>query len=268
MEDIKLKPILKWAGGKIRIIGKIKDKVTISDRYVEPFIGGGSVFLTLKPTKAILNDINPYLITMYKTVRDKPDELILKLKEYEKKNTKEEYYEIRSKGIKNDDDVEQSAILIYINKTCFRGLYRENSKGGFNVPYGNYKKPLICNETNIKNISTYLNENDIKFFNLPYQEFLGKCVETDFVYLDPPYFPMTKTQFTKYNKGDFTTKDHDNLFKIITEGEFKFLMSNSPADEIKEMFSDYETETFTKSRAINVKQGKTKTKVNEILIWN
>ena len=165
MEDIKLKPILKWAGGKIRIIGKIKDKVSISDRYVEPFIGGGSVFLTLKPTKAILNDINPYLITMYKTVRDKPEELILKLKEYEKKNTKEEYYEIRSKGIKNDDDVEQSAILIYINKTCFRGLYRENSKGGFNVPYGNYKKPLICDETNIKNISKYLNENDQFFYD-------------------------------------------------------------------------------------------------------
>lgn len=291
---------MKWAGGKTQFISKISEKVSEKEyeRFVEPFVGGGSVFLHILPKKLWINDLNPLLVNMYLIVKNKPDDLIAKLKtmieemnNYEipkdaKKRGRKDvekspdmiqneyyYYHIRDVDLETCSDIDKAAIFIFLNKTCFRGLYRENSSGKFNVPFGNYKNPPICDEKNIRGVSKYLNDIDAKITNLDYKLVIENLTDTDFVYLDPPYYPKNTTSFTKYTKDDFSIEEQKNLVKYLVNMKNNFLLSNFPHPDLIAEFSKdgeplFEYDVFCARRAINVNQGKEKEENNEILVWN
>ena len=165
-KNLLLSPILKWVGGKRQLLSEIIPLIDEScDNYVEPFIGGGAVLFRLQPKKAIINDYNTELINVYRTVRDDLDGLVALLKEHEKYNSSDYYYEVRALDRTPDFDkmsnLERAARIIYLNKTCYNGLYRVNSLGQFNSPYGRYKNPNIVNEVVLRAISKYLNRNEI-----------------------------------------------------------------------------------------------------------
>lgn len=221
MANSKLvQPFLKWAGGKRQLIKEIEKyipSINDIDTYYEPFLGGGAVLFHLQPKKAVVNDFNTDLISTYEVIRDNVDELIDDLKKH--KNTSEYYYEVRSWDRKPDFDklskVKKASRLIYLNKTCFNGLFRVNSNGEFNTPFGNYKNPNIVNEDVLRAVSQYLNENDIKLLNCDFEDALEDIREGDFVYFDPPYYPISySSNFTGYTLDGFSKDDQERLKRI------------------------------------------------------
>lgn len=284
------KPVLKWVGGKTQILNEVLNKFPKKiNNYYEPFIGGSSVLLGLLNLiqdgkieltgKIYASDFNPNLINLYQNIQKKPDKLIKKLKkitkEYNLKNeeSKQEYYyhireQFNNMTIDRKTTTKASAYLIFLNKTCFRGLYRE-SKNGFNVSYGNYKNPSIFNEQHIKEVSK-LYQNVI-FKNRSFEHPIKKCKLGDFVYCDPPYAPETKKSFIKYTNSGFNIKKHNELFKLlnkINNKNIKFLMSNSDVLLIRNSFDKniFNIETILCKRKINSK--KPQSMVNEILLKN
>jgi len=229
------KPFLKWAGGKTQILNKIRfnypEKSDIT-RYCEPFVGGGAVFFDMisiyKFKYVLLNDINSELINTYLVIRDELKKLLILLNDMQKKydfsdneNKKKFYYLARSRfnHIKNDignniQNIEKAALFIFLNKTCFNGLYRVNSKNIFNVPMGNYKKPYICNSENLIAVSKILKNVHIKCGD--YSECLSFINDSTFVYIDPPYRPITKTaNFTSYTESQFNDFEQIKLAKFV-----------------------------------------------------
>ena len=274
MSKIEISPFLKWAGGKRQLLPEIKKYIPDNiNTYYEPFIGAGAVFLDLQPSKAVINDINYELINCYKVIRDKPEELILELSKF--KNTEEDFYRIRNwdkeENYKKRSDAEKAARTIYLNKTCFNGLYRVNSKGFFNVPYGKYKNPAFVNKENIDNLSKYLKSADITLLNKDFEEVLKDADKGDFVYFDPPYFPLNKTSsFTSYSKDGFTEKDQIRLKEKIdelTDNGVLCLVSNSCCDFIKDLYKKYEIIEISAKRNIN-SEGSKRQPVKEVLIKN
>lgn len=274
MSKIEISPFLKWAGGKRQLLPEIKKYIPDNiNTYYEPFIGAGAVFLDLQPSKAVINDINYELINCYKVIRDKPEELVLELSKF--KNTEEDFYRIRSwdreKDYKKRSDVEKAARTIYLNKTCFNGLYRVNSKGFFNVPYGKYKNPTFINKENIDNLSKYLKSANVTLLNKDFEEVLKDVGKGDFVYFDPPYFPLNKTSsFTNYSKDGFTEKDQVRLKEKIDELTDKgvlCLVSNSCCDFIKDLYKKYKIIEISAKRNIN-SEGSKRQPVKEVLIKN
>ncbi len=190
-------PFLKWAGGKTRLISQYKDYFPQHyQTYYEPFLGGGAVFFYLQPSHAVLTDINADLILTYQSVRDHLEELITLLQEHKRRHNSEYYYDVRN--YHSGTDLEKAARFIYLNKTCFNGLYRVNSQGKFNVPVGKYKNPGICQEEVLKLASAALKKVAIKQAN--FEEVLNYATgSNDFVYFDPPYYPLNATSnFTAY----------------------------------------------------------------------
>ena len=264
----KCYPFVKWAGGKAQLLSKL-DKYfppKIS-RYFEPFIGGGAVFFYIVSQKngrfeSFLSDINEELIIAYKTIRDHVEELILILKGHEKeykKSPTEYYYELRT-NIKLYNDIERTARFITLNKTCYNGLYRVNKNGIFNVPIGRYKNPIICDVSNLRNISIILNHSNTNLHISDYKNILlKKTKEGDFIYLDPPYYPISITSnFTSYTNNGFTNKDQEELakiFKKLTDRGCKILLSNSDSEYIKELYSEFKENIIEVKvqRAINSK---------------
>lgn len=251
---IKPKPFVKWAGGKKQIIHELIQR--IPDRfntYYEPFIGGGALFFELMPEKAVIGDKNYELINAYFIIKDKVEELIEELKNH--KNCKTYYYKIRSLNPEKLDLVKRASRFIYLNKTCYNGLWRVNSKGQFNVPFGRYKNPKICDEENLRAINSYLNRINIKIIHGDYKETLKNAGKGDFIYLDPPYAPVSKTaNFTKYLKEDFTFEDQKKLAEIFKELDRKgcyIMLSNSDIDFIKDLYKGYLIEKIEASRFIN-----------------
>ena len=186
-QNLILQPVLKWAGGKRQLLAQLEkyfpDKFT---KYYEPFIGGGAVLFHLQPKKAVINDYNEDLINLYKCIKDNLEELIDKLKYYETKNDSESFYKIRgidrTEEYKKWTSVERAARLIYLNRTCYNGLFRMNSAGQFNSPYGFYKNPCICNEPVLRAMSKYFNENDIEFRTGDFEEACKDASKGSFVY--------------------------------------------------------------------------------------
>jgi len=261
-----MKPFLKWIGGKQKFTDKILTLFPREiDTYHEPFLGGGSVLLALLSSDISVktyraNDINKYLIQTYIDVRDNIDELILELNKL--KNDKILFYEYRKKfnnsKRENIMNIETSALFICLNKTCFRGLYREGPHG-FNSPYGHYKYLKFFDEKILRDVSALI--QNVKFTNMSYEKFLENMNDNDFVYLDPPYVPENKTSFTKYNVSDFL--DHDAFFERVKQLP-KFLMSNSAVSSVIETFNGYTIKIIECRRAINPKNpGST---ANEVLI--
>lgn len=274
--NLLLSPMLKWVGGKRQLLSEIVPMIDDKcSTYVEPFIGGGAVLFSMQPKKAIINDYNHELINVYKTVRDNLDELLELLKHHEANNSSDYYYEIRAldreAGFKKMSEVEKAARIIYLNKTCYNGLYRVNSSGQFNSPYGRYKKPNIVNEAVLRAISNYFNNNDITILNGDYREAIKNLDRDSFIYLDPPYMPIsTSSSFTGYTEGGFGYSSQIQLKEEcdkLTRQGIRFVQSNSDCEVIRELYKDYKIKTVKAKRSINsvaVKRGE----INEVLIYN
>jgi DNA adenine methylase len=274
MDKINIKPIVKWAGGKRQLLSEIKKLVpTEIECYCEPFFGGGALFFDIQPKKALINDSNFELVNLYNVIKNNPYDLIDDLKKH--KNDKEYFYDIRS--IDRTDkyltlsEVQKASRLIFLNKTCYNGLYRVNSKGQFNTPFGNYKNPNFVDEQNLLNISDYFKNNQIEIVSGDFSESLNQAKTGDFVYLDPPYDPLTKSaSFASYTMLGFSRNDQIRLKLMCDELNskgVKFLLSNSATNFIVDLYKDYVITYVKATRSINsVASGRTS--IDEVLVRN
>ena len=266
LEKDSPRPFLKWAGGKSRLISQYhryfpKDFNT----YYEPFLGGGAVFFHLQHHPAVLSDINPELINVYRCVRDQVKNLIALLAEHQRKHNKDYYYWMRSDVGRTK--IEKAARLIYLNKTCFNGLYRENSKGEFNVPIGKYNNPKICDPDLLYSASAALKSAEIKVRS--FDKVLKYAKKDDFVYFDPPYYPLSSTSnFTAYNRDFFSKEDQIKLRDVFAElasRGVKVMLSNSDCELIRELYRNFDIREISASRAIN-SNGNKRGKIAELLV--
>lgn len=265
-------PIVKWVGGKRQLMFELLKNMPKSyNRYFEPFIGGGALFFELQPEQAYISDMNEELINLYSVVRDNVYELIDDLSKHEV--SKEYFLEIRNidrtEKYAELSDVERASRFIYLNRTCFNGMYRVNSQGQFNVPYGHYKNPRIIDENNLLNCSELLKKTEIKCAD--FSEILTKVKKGDFVYFDPPYVPLNETSsFTSYTKDGF---DIDMQFKLrdvcdeLDSMGIKFMLSNSDTKLVNELYANYEIKKVFASRQINA-NADGRGKITEVLARN
>ena len=230
----------------------------------------------MQPDRAVINDKNKELINCYKVVRDSVDDLIEELRKHEKKNKPDYFYEIRkldrsTEKYKRQSAVKKAARIIYLNKTCYNGLFRVNSQGQFNVPFGKYKKPKILDEAVLKAVSEYLNKNDVTILNRDFKKAVEDAKEGDFVYFDPPYHPVSETaSFTGYNVKGFNGKKQEELrdvFNDLAKRDCFVILSNSDTKFIRELYQEkeYTIKTVKAARSIN-SQGLKRGKINEILV--
>jgi DNA adenine methylase len=249
------RPFLKWAGGKSRLIQQYISYFPKNYKnYHEPFLGGGAVFFYLQPTTAILTDINTELINTYCCVRDNVEELILLLKEHKERHTRDYYYSVRNNSA--GTGLEKAARIIYLNKTCFNGLYRVNSQGKFNVPLGRYENPNICPENLLRLASTALSHAEIQ--QADFTKVLNHATSSnDFVFFDPPYDPISDTSyFTAYSSNRFTKKDQellrDTCAELASRG-VRVIICNSDSEFIKKIYTDinFEIHKIKAARSIN-----------------
>ncbi|NTV40780.1 MAG: DNA adenine methylase [Candidatus Moranbacteria bacterium] len=277
-KDIQARPFLKWVGGKAQLLSQLEQYYPKNfNNYFEPFIGGGALFFNLSPTKAHINDINITLISAYNNIKNKPEELMRILKkleiEYKKgdeENKKELFYKIREEfNNMSDTELKKSAYMIFLNKTCFNGMYRENSKGGFNTPFGKAKNPTILDRENILLVSKVLQHT--KLTSVSFDKAIAGAKKGDFVYFDPPYHPLTETaKFTSYHKDSFTKDDQLKLRDVFIELDKRgcyVMLSNSHSPFINDIYKKYRRETVMANRAINCKASG-RGKIKELLILN
>jgi DNA adenine methylase len=275
-EPLLLPLFLKWAGGKLQLIEQFKNIFPRNFRnYYEPFIGSGAVFFyvksKLKPNKVILSDTNDELINCFVIVRDKPSELVESLLNHKKKHSREYYYAVRN--IKSDslDSVNMAARMIYLNKTCFNGLYRVNSKGQFNVPFGDHKNPSIFDQIILLKASQLL--QGVHLQAMTFEKVLDFAGKDDFVYFDPPYIPVSKTSsFTRYSKTDFSAKEQKRLseiFRLLDSRGCFIMLSNSDHALTRELYGDYEKNTVVvrAKRLIN-SVGSKRGAIKELVVTN
>ncbi|MGF1493344.1 MAG: DNA adenine methylase [Microcoleaceae cyanobacterium] len=250
------RPFLKWAGGKGRLIRQYTPNFPKYFRtYYEPFLGGGAIFFHLRPQYSILTDFNPELINVYCCVRDHVDGVISELREHEFNHFQYQqsyYYAIRAS--EPTEKVQQAARILYLNKTCFNGLYRENSRGKFNVPMGRYKKPRICNPDLLHVASEALQDSQIEA--KPFNDILQVADSShDFVYFDPPYHPISATSsFTAYNRYAFREQDQVRLahvFRELANRGVRVMLSNSNSPLIHQLYQDFPIHQIKAIRAIN-----------------
>ncbi|MBQ9239353.1 MAG: DNA adenine methylase [Treponema sp.] len=275
-KNIVLSPVVKWVGGKRQLLGDIVPLIPKNfSTYVEPFVGGGAVLFDVQPKKAIVNDFNSELINIYEVIKEKPNELILALEEHERLNSEEYFYEIRAldrnENYAGMNNVEKAARIIYLNKTCFNGLFRVNQAGQFNSPYGKYKNPNIVNMPVVLAMSKYFNSNNIKIINGDYKNVLRNLRKGAFVYFDPPYMPISfSSSFTGYTENGFDKQQQIELKeecdKLNSKG-IKFLLSNSDHPFIRELYREYKIIIVKAKRSIN-SSGNKRGGINEILVRN
>lgn len=265
-------PIVKWVGGKRQLMFVLLKNMPKSyNRYFEPFIGGGALFFELQPENAYISDMNEELINLYSVVRDNVYELISDLNKHEV--SKEYFLEIRNldrtNEYKNLSNVQRASRFIYLNRTCFNGLYRVNSQGQFNVPFGNYKNPRIVDKNNLLNCSELLKNTEIKCAD--FSEILTKVKRGDFVYFDPPYVPLNETSsFTSYTKDGFNMDMQFKLREVCDELDsmgVMFMLSNSDTKFVNELYANYEIKKVFASRAVNA-NAEGRGKITEVLVRN
>lgn len=270
-----ISPFLKWVGGKRQLLETFQPLFPQNfNSYCEPFLGGGAVFFHLQPKKAFVNDINEDLILVYKVIRDNVENLIAKLSEY--KNDSENFYAVRDLDRDKEkylslSDIERAARIIFLNKTCYNGLYRVNNAGEFNTPFGNYKNPNIINAPVLRAVSKYLNDAEIILTSLDYTEVLSNISKKTFVYLDPPYDPISPTSnFTGYSKGGFSREEQIRLREccdFLHENKINFMLSNSKTDFIMDQYSAYNIKIIQAKRFVN-SVGDCRGNVDEVVIRN
>ena len=272
------KPFVKWAGGKRQLITSLEGHLPKKfNTYFEPFLGGGALLFHLlnqSPNlKCSISDLNSDLILAYITIRDKVEQLIESLEKHSGKyftDQREYYYSVRASAPKNQ--IEKVSRLLFLNKTCFNGLYRVNSKGQFNVPLGRYTNPSIVNKENLISVSKILQSKNIAIRCQDFAAILDEAKKDDFVYFDPPYQPVSKTaNFTSYTKCEFTYKDLERLADLcqkLDKKDCKVLLSNSNTKEVKKLFSSkWKIVEVLANRAIN-SNSKKRTGHSELLIKN
>lgn len=266
------RPFLKWAGGKTQLLPHLVHRVPNSfGRYIEPFLGGGALFFSMQPPLSFLSDCNQELTNCFQVVQSDVEALIEELKQY--RYEKDMYYAVReldrSAEFKKLSRVKRAARLIYLNKTCFNGLYRVNSKGQFNVPFGAYTDPTILDAENLRACSASLKGAVIQTGN--FEQVLEIAEKGDFVYFDPPYAPASDTaDFTSYTKDGFDDAAQELLLLVclqLNQRGVKWMVSNSNTPIIQELYRGFTIEPVGASRAINSKASKRGTVV-ELIIRN
>lgn len=275
-----MKPILKWAGGKVQLLEQIMKKINLLENYgtyYEPFFGGGALFFSLLPKKAIINDSNSELINLYEQIKDNPESVIKKLYKLQNGSTEKKYYEIRKMDRETwpiKDKSLMAARTIYLNKNCFNGLFRVNKSGQFNVPYGKNRFNVnSINKKNILEISRFFRKNKIIFKCGDFEKACKNIRRGSLVYLDPPYDIISKTSnFTGYTKTGFDRSEQirvKNFVDKLTKKGVYVIVSNSKTDFISELYKEYKpfTEIVKASRNINSNIRK-RGKISEVLIDN
>ena len=274
-KDKLVAPVVKWVGGKRQLLNDliplIPKRMTT---YCEPFVGGGALFFYLQPSKAIVNDINQELIHLYEVIRDDVEELIAELEQYQ--NEADAFYSVRDWDrdpvfYQTLSKVKKASRVIYLNKTCYNGLFRVNSSGEFNTPFGNYKNPNIVNADVLRAVSKYFNKAEVSFYNRDYASVLEQLPKDAFAYLDPPYDPVSETaSFTGYSKGGFGRHEQIRLRECcddLNRRGVKFMLSNSATDFIKEQYAAYHIKIVKAKRAVNSVASK-RGQIDEVVIRN
>jgi len=275
------KPFIKWVGGKRQLLRQFRDRKLYPPEefnpkkatYFEPFVGGGAMFFDLKPKKAILSDMNFELVTTYNVIKNDVESLIKKLKYHKSKNSKEYFLKVRARDVKKLSPLDMAARFIYLNRTCFNGLFRVNSSGGFNVPYGKNKNPMICDEENLRKVSK--SSKGIKIIHEDYKKVLDRAKKGDFIYFDPPYYPVNKTSsFTSYTKEAFLEREQMELSSTFLELHHRgcyVMLSNSNTPFIRELYKNLGDKIKIKkvyaTRAINSVASK-RGEIRELVVIN
>lgn len=269
-----VKPLVKWAGGKRQLLNEIRKYIPAKlNRYYEPFLGGGAVWFDLQPDTFVVNDLNADIMNVYQVVKTDVDALIAELKTH--KNDAAHYDRIRRRdrnpAFNTSDPVQRAARLLYLNKTCFNGLFRVNRQGYFNVSFGNYKKPDILNEATLRAVSQYLNETEGTILTGDFAEAVRCASRESFVYFDPPYVPLDhKPSFTGYTATGFGPAEQHRLKAVcddLTQRGCKFLLSNSSTEFIHDLYQKYRIVTVQAKRSIN-RVADQRGNVEEVLIRN
>lgn len=268
-------PVVKWVGGKRQLLDTLKPMIPKKiTTYCEPFLGGGAMLFNIQPNVAYINDINSDLMLVYNIIKSDVEALISMLSTY--KNNSEFFYTIRDLDRNKErfaslTNIERAARTIYLNKTCFNGLYRVNNAGEFNSPFGSYKNPNIVNAPVLRAVSSYFNNAEITITSIDYEEILNSIPKGTFVYLDPPYDPISETSnFTGYAKGGFTREDQIRLRKCcdkLTKRNIKFMLSNSSTEFIHEQYKAYNITIVQAKRNINSVSSK-RGDVDEVVVRN
>lgn len=266
--SVRSQPFLKWAGGKTQLLKELLKRVPPTyNVYFEPFIGGGALYFAIAPEEAVIADINDDLVNAYVVVRDNPNELLEALSKY--KNEKDFYYEVRSQDQSKLSDIEKAARLIYLNRTCFNGLYRVNKSGQFNVPFASYKNPNFVQTDRILAASEILKNTDVH--HAGFEKVLAEARAGDFIYLDPPYFPKdVYSDFKRYNKEQFHKNDHERLAELyneLTERGCYVMLSNSDTPFTRDLYKKWRVDTVYAKRLIN-KDASKRGEVTEIIVTN
>ncbi|MDO4910221.1 MAG: DNA adenine methylase [Corynebacterium sp.] len=275
MTATSISPIVKWVGGKRQLLNELLPRVPESfGTYYEPFIGGAAMLCALAPERAVINDVNDELIGLYRLVASDVDALVARLQIFE--NTEDEYYAVREWDRDQElwetlTPVDRAARLIFLNKTCFNGLFRVNAAGQFNVPYGRYTNPKIVNEEGLRALADYFSQNTVRMTSRDYASVVADAVAGDFVYLDPPYDPVSDTSsFTGYAKNGFGKSEQRRLKETcdaLDARGVKFMLSNSATPFIRELYADYNLEIIAARRAVN-SVGARRGAVDEVVVRN
>lgn len=268
-------PVLKWVGGKRQLLDTFQPllpaKITT---YCEPFVGGGALLFHLQPRTAYINDVNPELMRVYTVIKNDVDELINELMKFE--NTLEQFQTVRNWDRDEQyyatlSDVQKAARVLYLNKTCYNGLYRVNNAGEFNSPFGHYHNPNIVNAPVLRAVSAYFNSVDVHMSIMDYATVLNNIPKNTFVYLDPPYDPVSETSnFTGYIRGGFSRSEQIRLRECcddLTARGIKFMLSNSATEFIMEQYSAYNITIVKAKRAVNSVASK-RGDVDEVVVRN
>lgn len=265
------KPFVKWAGGKRQLVNiLIENAPATYNTFIEPFIGGGALLLNLAPKNAIIADINPELINAYRVISEDFERLSTSLQVH--RNEEEYFYTVRTQAPSTMTEIERASRFIFLNKTCFNGLYRENSKGKFNVPFGRYKNPNIDDRDNLLAIASYLSNSNVRIFCQDFKTTADMANAGDFIYFDPPYHPTSQTaSFTKYAKSDFTATDQEELadtFLQLSKKGCYVMLSNSNVAFINELYKEFNVVEIEASRFINCKADKRGKGMYDVLVKN
>lgn len=264
------RPFLKWAGGKGRLLRQITPYFPAdSHTYFEPFCGGGAVFFARQPTRAVLSDINPELVNVYQRVRDDVAGVIAVLRTHAAHHSAEHFYAVRAQQPAALTPMERAARVIYLNRTCFNGLYRENAQGRFNVPLGRYVNPTICDVPTLHAASRALQAADLRLAS--FDHVLALAQPGDVVYFDPPYHPLSVTSnFTSYSRFAFGVAEQQQLCTVFAElarRGVRALLSNSDCPFTRELYQDFRIITITAGRSINTRADR-RGAITEILALN
>ena len=272
-QTMSARPIVKWAGGKSKLVGELLARAPNAHlRYFEPFLGGGALFFRLAPRAAVLSDANPDLIGCYQAVRDHVEAVIRALAHHRDQHGERHYYEVRdqwNQGCEPAGSPERAATFIYLNKTCYNGLWRVNRSGGFNVPMGRYVNPPILDPANLRAAAHALAR--VRLDAAPFERVLDEADAGDFVYFDPPYVPVSETaDFTNYTAEGFGPAEQERLAQVVrtlADRGCAVMVSNSDTPRVRCLYAGLRVDRVMCARAINSKAG-ARGAAAEVIVWN